>query len=195
MATPKKSNRIVTVDMTGVNSRVTVDEGDHEVKLEEVELKTSESSGNDYLSLTFVVRGGEFDGSKLWHNCSLMPKALFNLKAVMVALGMAVPSSVLKLNLADMEGRSCGVTVAHEVYEGKKKARITDFFPSQSASDAEEEESTEETEEEAAPEVDLDSMSLPELVAHAKAAGADLKGVDLKKRAALVAAITALTEV
>lgn len=187
-----KSNRYVNVNMEGVNSRVVVEEGDHEVKLDEVELATSESSGADYLKLVFIVQGGDFDGSKLYHNCSLQPKALFNLKAVLVALGMAVPNSVMKLNLAEMEGRRCGVTVVHEPYKGKNQARCSDFFPSQASEGAEEEEYVEEEE---APEVDLDSMSLPDLVAHAKSVGADLKGVDVKKRAAIVAAITALTEV
>lgn len=188
-----KSNRVVSVDMNGVNSRQLVAEGDHEAMVDEITIESSDNG--EYLKWVFKVVGGENDGAKLYHNTSLQKQALWNLKNVLTALGVPVPNSVMKLNLADVEGRRCGVTVTHATWQGKKQAKITDLFPSEAGGDAEEGEE-EAVEEEAAEEetVDLESMSLPELVAHAKSIGASLTGVDVKKRTAVMAAIQAASE-
>lgn len=126
---PKKST--ISVDFSDTESSAVIDEGDYLVEVEEVEKKTSDNSGSDYLSLTLKVSEGPFKGKKLYHNCSLQPQALFNLRGVLEALGFEVPQGTMDLDTADMIGESCGVSVAHEQYQGKTKARPVEFFPAE----------------------------------------------------------------
>ncbi|UOF76989.1 hypothetical protein [Caudoviricetes sp.] len=130
MATNRKSTKKagIAVDFSDTESQASLPEGDFLFEVDEVEQKTSENSGNDYLSITFKVAEGEFKGKKVWHNCSLQPQALFNLRGVLEALGFEVPQGVMELDPADMIGETCGGTVQLEVYEGKKRPRIVEFF-------------------------------------------------------------------
>lgn len=130
MATNRKPSKKIgiAVDFSETESQASLPEGDFLFEVEDVEQKTSESSGNDYLSLTFKVAEGEFKGKKVWHNCSLQPQALFNLRGVLEALGFEIPQGVMELDPADMIGETCGGTVQLEVYEGKKRPRIVEFF-------------------------------------------------------------------
>lgn len=145
MATNRKASKksSISVDFSDTESQASLPEGDFLFEVDEVEQKTSENSGNDYLSITFKVAEGEFKGKKVWHNCSLQPQALFNLRGVLEALGFEVPQGVMELDPADMIGETCGGTVQLEVYEGKKRPRIVEFFSA--------EELGEETEEPAKP--------------------------------------------
>jgi len=129
---PRNTKRGINVDFTGVEAGgVVVPEDDYLVEVEDVEQKTSDNSGNDYLALTLKIVDGDHKGKKLYHNCSLQPQALFNLRGVLEALGFEVPNGPMEFDPADMIGQQCGVTVAHETYEGKKKARPIDFFPAE----------------------------------------------------------------
>jgi len=151
-----KKGRVIGINMEGIEAHTVAPEGDHTVTVKEVELKVSEAS-KQYLAWQFEVAGG----GKLWHNTSLQPQALFNLKNVLVSLGVPVPNKLMNLDLDELIGLKCGVTVAHEMYEGKKKARITDFFPSEDA----EADDGDEIDEEEGP--DVDTMNLQELLAFA----------------------------
>jgi len=121
----KKSG--ISVDFSNTETSGVLEEGDYLVEVDEVEDKES-STGNPMLVFTFKVTEGEGKGRKLFHNCSLQPQALFNLRAVLEALGNEVPQGVLELDPSDLIGQTCGVSVNHEQYEGKTKARIAEFF-------------------------------------------------------------------
>lgn len=118
----------IKVDFSDTESQGVVDEGDYVIEVTEVEQKTSDNSGADYLAWEFKIDGGDFDGRKLFHNTSLQPQALFNLRGLLEALGTEVPQGVMEFDPADMIGEKCGCTVAHEKYEGKTKARPVEFF-------------------------------------------------------------------
>lgn len=131
MATSRKARSAkkgIAVDFSDTETQAVLPEGDYLLEVEDVEQKTSDNSGADYLALTFVVADGKFKGKKVWHNCSLQPQALFNLRGVLEALGFEVPQGAMELDPADLIGETCGASVAHEVYEGKKKARAVEFF-------------------------------------------------------------------
>lgn len=123
---PKKST--IAVDFSETETQAALEEGDYLIEVEDVEKKNSESSGADYLSITFKVAEGPFKGKKVYHNCSLQPQALFNLRGVLEALGFEVPQGVMELDPADMVGEQCGASIAHETYQGKTKARPVEFF-------------------------------------------------------------------
>lgn len=153
----KKSKSSVTVDFEGVeaNKGGVTKEGDYVVEVESVEEKTSESSGQQYLAWEFRVAEGKFKGKKLWHNTSLQPQALFNLRNLLEAMGVEVVDGEMDLNLSDFVGERVGVNVEMEEYQGKDKPRIVGFFSEGETSsddsdnsDGEDEEEDEEEEDE-----------------------------------------------
>src|SRR5690606_15434933 len=92
-----RKNRIIEIDMTGVEvGGGRLADGIHKVRVEEVTAEISTSSGKPYLAWKFRTVNGSH---RLYHNTSLQPQALFNLKQVLIALGIEVPHSVMKLNL------------------------------------------------------------------------------------------------
>lgn len=119
----------IAVDFSDTETQKLITEGDYQVEVVEVEQGTSQA---DQPKLDFqfhIVEDEEFNGKKLYHTCSLQPQALFNLRGLLEALGMEVPQGTMELDPADLIGLQCGVHVFHEVYEGKTKAKIAEFFP------------------------------------------------------------------
>ena len=123
-----KKTQSLSVDFSDTEASGIPDEGDYVLEVTDVEQKTSDNSGNEYLSFTFAIADGEFKGKKVYHNCSLQPQALFNLRGVLESLGYEVPQGPMDLEIADLIGDTCGGSVSHEKYEGKLKARIVEFF-------------------------------------------------------------------
>lgn len=176
--TTKRGNKNkggLKIDLSNVETSVTIPEGNYIVEVEDVEVKVSENSGSNYLSFTFVIAEGKMKGQKLYHICSLQPQALFNLKGVLVALGFDIPDEEFELDTEALVGLQCGVEVSHEIYEGKKKSRITDFINLDEAdSDDDEDEDDdsdddEEDDEDDESEVDLEELDKDELKELAKA--------------------------
>jgi len=195
---PLKKGRIIEIDMTGVEVGGRLcPEGIHRVRVEEVTPEVSARSEKPYLAWRFRTVDGSY---RLYHNTSLQPQALFNLKQVLVALGIEVPSSVMKLNLDKLVGRECYVEVEHELYEGRNRARITDFLAKDAVEEheyeeyeeeedeeeeeieEEEEEIEEEEEEDEEEEDELDKMSLDELLEYAEEHDIDLTHLGRKGR-------------
>lgn len=141
MARKKKSNGLV-VNFKDVEARVLIPEGDYRVKV----LECEKEDGNEfpYLAWTLeIVDEGPYEGKKLYNNTSLSPAALWNLRTFLEAFGVEVPDDEYELNPAELCGIDAeavaGVTVEHEKYEGKPKARVVDVF---GVEDEEEEEDT-----------------------------------------------------
>jgi hypothetical protein len=118
----------IKVDMTNVQEGfVTVPEGDYICKVSKVTLETSEK-GSKYLKWELVIGTGEYKGQKLFHNTSLLPQALFNLRNTIMALGLDCPKAVQSIDTDTFIGKIVGVTVAHEKYEGKDRAKVADLW-------------------------------------------------------------------
>lgn len=116
------------VDMTNVEERVVVPEGDYICKVAKIELQKSQEKGTTYLKWTYVIGAGEHKGSKLYDNTSLQPKALFHLRGVLVACGLNVPKSVMSFDTDLCIGKIVGITVAHEDYKGKPSVKCGDIW-------------------------------------------------------------------
>ncbi len=204
-----KNKYLIEVDMRGVSSKGICPEGIHKVKVQKVTQEISEKSAKPYLAWEFRTSAGY----TLYYNTSLQPQSLFSLKNVLLALGYEVPDTVLRLDLRDLKGREAYVEVMHEMYEGKKRAKIVQFLMPDEVEEEEledeedieeeleevEEEDEEEEEveenveaEEEEEEVDLDSMSLEELLDYAEENDIDLTHLskkDRKKRSVVLKAI------
>lgn len=150
-----RSSSSVNVDLSGVEtSRKAIPEGTYEVVVNEATQKNSRD-GNPMIAFEFEVTEGAHKGAKLYENCSLQPQALFKLKSVLLALGMDIPNKAFDLNLRDLVGLTCEVEVGHEVYEGKKRARILQYNDPE---ESQEEDSDDESVEDKLSELDLDEL-------------------------------------
>lgn len=161
MATKSRNGRSsssVNVDLSGVEaSRKAIPEGTYEVVVNEATQKNSRD-GNPMIAFEFEVAEGAHKGAKLYENCSLQPQALFKLKSVLLALGMNIPNKAFDLNLRDLVGLTCEVEVGHEVYEGKKRARILQYNDPEETQDGEDEDEEEESVEDKLSELDFDEL-------------------------------------
>lgn len=141
------------LDFTGIEAYVKCAEGQHVVKLIDLE-ETESQAGNDMLIATFQVVKGASTGAKLYDNFVLTEKALWKLQSFLVAVGMKADGKIV-LDLDKLIGKQCIVEVAHEEYEGKTRARIQEFIKLATASDDDEDvdddEDIEEEEEAPAP--------------------------------------------
>lgn len=122
----KSSGKVISVDFTGVETRELIPDGDYVVKVKEI--TEEEGEKGQYLSWVLPVSTGEYKGKTLWYNTSLTKQSLWNLRAVLEALGVEVPKSKMNLDLKSYHGLEMGVTVESEKYKGKLKNVIVDVF-------------------------------------------------------------------
>lgn len=174
------AKRVVNLNMKDVSVGGVIPEGEYIVTVDEVSAEESQQ-GNQYLKWVFKVIDGPQKNSKIYHNTSLLPQSLFNLKNLLIALGVPVPDKAFQLNLDECEGCNCGVTVTHETYDGKKRSRVTDVFPLDAADM--------ESDEDEGEEVDLEEMSLEELIEFADENDIKLTAKQKKRKSAALAAI------
>lgn len=123
-----KATGIVKVDLSGVETRKTPAEDEYAVKVKEVEEKEGDKA--PYLAWTFLITEGKFEDAPLYINTSLSENSLWNLKALLEALGVDIPEEAMDLDLSEMVDLEMMVTVEHETYQSKKQARIVDFWAS-----------------------------------------------------------------
>lgn len=141
------------LDFTNIEAYVKCAEGQHVVKLTEIEDTTSQA-GNDMLNATFQVVKGTSTGAKLYDNFVLTEKALWKLQSFLVAIGMKADGKIV-LDLDKLIGKTCIVDVIHEEYEGKTRARIQEFIKlSAAANDDEDEIDDEDLDEDEVEEVE-----------------------------------------
>jgi hypothetical protein len=168
----------VNVDLSGVEtSRKTIPEGVYTLVVDSASQKNSQG-GNPMIVFEFSVAEGKYQGSKLYENCSLQPQALFKLKSVLIALGLDIPNKAFDLDLKDLIGMTCEADVGHEVYEGKKKARILEYIDP-SDSDSDEDDSEDEDDDDTDVESTLMEMDLDDLKDLAKEL--DISASSIKK--------------
>lgn len=177
MATKSRNGRSsssVNVDLSGVEaSRKAIPEGTYEVVVNGATQKDSRD-GNPMIAFEFEVTEGAHKGAKLYENCSLQPQALFKLKSVLMALGMDIPNKAFDLNLRDLVGLTCEVEVGHEVYEGKKRARILQYNDPEETQGDDSDEDDEESVEDKLQDLDIDELK-------ALAKDLDIAASDIKK--------------
>lgn len=124
--THKKTGKLVTVDFTDVETRELIPEGDYHVRVEDIEQE--EGDKGPYLNWELKIPSGEYKGKKLWYITSLTKQSLWNLRAVLEALGVEVPKSKMALDLPSYKGLEMGVSVEIEKYKGKEKNVVVDVW-------------------------------------------------------------------
>lgn len=120
------------VDLSKVEGRrPTPKEGDYILAVAETTMEKGDAG--PYVSWKFEIADGPFEGSQVYHNTSLATQALFNLRGVLEALGVEIPEEAFDVaepveagEYIDMEMMG---TIETEVYDGRKRARLVDFWP------------------------------------------------------------------
>lgn len=122
----KAAKGAVVVNFKGVESRRTPPEGDYKCRVLEATSGVS-SNKNDQIEVVAEIASGEYKGQKLYLNFALVEQALWKLHAFLTALGMDVPEDELEIDLSELVDEEFMGVVTHETYNGKKRAKLTDF--------------------------------------------------------------------
>ena len=122
-----------SVDFSGVTDGFSLPpEGDYVCKVKSVELKDGKTA--KYLKWTLVIGTGPSKGSKLFHNTSFSPNALFGLRNFLIACGQNVPKQAFQVNTDLCINQIVGVSVVHQEYEKKdgsgkgKSANVNEVY-------------------------------------------------------------------
>lgn len=113
------------LDFTGVQSYKRCEEGIHTVKLIQIDEGASQA-GDDMLKATFEVVSGGSKGARVFDNFVLTDKALWKLKMMLQGMGIKCEGKIA-LDLDKLVGKTVDVDVAHEEYNGQKRARIMEY--------------------------------------------------------------------
>jgi hypothetical protein len=123
----------VSVDFSGVESGGrSVPEDDYVATVTSIEEKES-SEGNPYLAWKWKIAEGPYKGVTIYDNTSLKSTALWRLKTLLECLGVDVTDGKMSLDLKEYIGKTCGIKVTNETYQGKERPRITEFLRSVSS--------------------------------------------------------------
>lgn len=140
------AKRTITVDMTGVETFSKVSEGIHTAKVKEINTTTTQA-GDDALQVIFEVIKGEDKGGRVFETFTLIDKALWKFKAFLKAIGVKHEGKI-KIDLDKLIGKTCGIEVFWNEYNGQTYTKISDYFPIGKTAYDEEEDEEEEQEEE-----------------------------------------------
>lgn len=140
-------SRRMKVDMTGVESYSRCPEGQFPAKLVKLEECSIQGSGDDGLKAKFEVTSGSGKGSNIFETFSLAEKALWKLKMMLEAMGMKAVGK-MTLDLDKLEGKSVGIEVVHDEYNGRKQAKIAQYLKLSELEDTEADEDDEDDEDE-----------------------------------------------
>ena len=99
-----------------------IPQGDHRVRIEDVEFKKSKNSGKDMFEITLAVSG---HGSKLWYYLTLDPS---DPKKTNQKIGTFFESFGITdynmMNYPRWKGKVGGARVVHEEYNGEQTAKV-----------------------------------------------------------------------
>lgn len=122
----KAAKGSVKVNFKGVESRRTPPEGDYKCSVLEATSGTS-ANKNDQIEFVAEIASGEFKGQKLYLYCPLQENSLWKLHAFLTALGQDVPEDDMDIDLSELVGEEFMGVITHETYNGRKRAKLTDF--------------------------------------------------------------------
>lgn len=136
-------SRRMKIDMTGVESYSRCPEGQFPAKLIKLEECTIQGSGDDGLKAKFEVTGGSGKGSNVFETFSLGEKALWKLKMMLESMNIKA-NGKMTIDLDKLEGKTCGIEVVHDEFNGQKRAKIAQYLKLSDLEDTEADEDDED---------------------------------------------------
>jgi hypothetical protein len=124
----------IKVNLTGVRTDgfEALPDGRYPCYLYELNEKTSQND-NQFFEFVFKVKEGvEGAGRQFWHNCTITPNSLWNLKRTLIALGIPAEELEKKISIDSDElvGREVVVEVINEMYDNRPVNRVKRVLPS-----------------------------------------------------------------
>lgn len=202
----KKKSNTVSANFKDVKAFKVPTDGNYRLKVVEAEL-TESSNDNPMINLTCEVVDGPFEGSKVWDRLVFSEGSLFRVRAALEAMGIEVPDGKMDIDPSDLVDLEFDAELTREVYEGKKKAVVTEYLSNGEADDSDDDEEEEEDkpkkgkksskkddDEEEAEEIDVSEMDEDELTEVIEEHGLDVDLEDYssinKKRKAVQEAMS-----
>ena len=156
------------VDFSGVKERGSfntkhIPEGDYAAKIVKVEDAESKKDGS--FQYIFTIKVDKFSQAAYPYYCKLQENQLWKLRNIAVAAGLNVPKTRQKFDPNKVVGKSIGVTMADDEYEGKMKSVVDAVFPISELADGPDD-MTEADDEDATPQLagdddDVDTEAAP----------------------------------
>lgn len=140
-------SRRMKIDMTGVESYSRCPEGQFPAKLIKLEECTIQGSGDDGLKAKFEVTGGSGKGCGVFETFSLGEKALWKLKMMLESMNIKA-NGKMTIDLDKLEGKTCGIEVVHDEFNGQKRAKIAQYLKLSDLEDTEADEDEEDDDDE-----------------------------------------------
>lgn len=139
------------VDFSGVKDRGNfnpkhVAEGDYAAKI--VKVEDGESKKDGTFQYIFTIKLNKFSQASYPYYCKLQENQLWKLRNIATAAGLNVPKKRMKFDPNKVVGKSIGVTLEDDEYEGRMKSTIGAVFPISELADGAEIEDDDTTEEE-----------------------------------------------
>lgn len=110
--------------------------GKYHVKITGGEMResgpNSKNPGAQYINWELTVQEGEQENRKLWTNTSLLPHALFSLKALLIATGVTDSEKAresLDFEIEDLITKSVIATVGAREFQGETRAEVKRVMP------------------------------------------------------------------
>lgn len=121
----KKSNTI-NIDFTGIETLERFKEdGDYPLKV----VVVTQEDGDKYPYLSWELEcTGDPEGARVYNNTSLAPQSLWNVKAMLEAIGEEVPDDAMDIDLDELADKELMGKIEMEVYDGKPRPRLIDFW-------------------------------------------------------------------
>ena len=121
----------LNVDFTGADEGFKLpEEGSYICKVKSIVMKEGQKAR--YLQWELIIGVGPDKGTKVLHNTSLSPNALFNLRNTLIACGLDVPATVFQVNTDACVGAIVGIELGHREYEKdgqkKKSAQVNEIY-------------------------------------------------------------------
>lgn len=134
MARSRRKTNSLTVDFSGVETLGRFHEdGDYRLRVVEV----TQEDGDKYPYLNWCLESvDDPEGARVYNNTSLAPQSLWNVKAMLEAIGVEVPDSEFDLDLDEYVDLELMGKVEMEPYEGKSRPRLADFWPVEDEKDS-----------------------------------------------------------
>lgn len=110
----------------GAFNRSRIPAGDYEAKITKVEDAKAKDDTPQFL---FTIQLTKRASSKFPYYCKLQENQLWKLRNLLIAGGLAVPKKRMKVDPNRLVGKTIGVTVEDDEYEGKEQSQIMAVFP------------------------------------------------------------------
>lgn len=124
--------KAMAVDFSGVKDRGAfnpkrVKEGDYAAVVTKVEDSKAKESGN--FMYTFTIKLTSHSQNSYPYRCVITDNQMWKLRNIAVAAGLNVPKKRMKFDPNKIVGKTIGVTMEDDEYEGRPKSEVSAVFP------------------------------------------------------------------